>query len=125
MGKFKTVALTGALVVFGFCIGFRALAQNIQLHYDFGKAYDHDKYIERKYFTSTLEVFKIDSLGSTFCFVDVDFDKGNGGASLAYFELARKFALNKKKWTGMAIGIQRWHSGLYRSGVVDRTFLSR
>ena len=70
-------------------------SQNLQLHYDFGKAYDGKDRIERKYFTSTLEFFKIDRLGSTFLFVDVDYDKGNGGASLAYFELARKFTIHK------------------------------
>nr|NQU94528.1 DUF5020 family protein [Bacteroidota bacterium] len=74
---------------------FITFSQNLQLHYDFGKAYNGDTKIDRKYFTSTLEFFKIDSLGSTFLFVDVDYDKGNGGASLAYFEIARKFTLHK------------------------------
>jgi len=121
MKKFRPVVFTGALVVFSFFVGFHSLAQNIQLHYDFGKAYDHGQRIERKYFTSTLEIFKIDSLGSTFCFVDVDFDKGNGGASLAYFELARKFTLNKKNGLGWQLEfndgtpdyiIQAWLTGL-------------
>jgi len=70
-------------------------AQNLQLHYDFGKANDDNGKIEREYFTSTLEFFKIDKLGSTFLFVDFDYDKGSGGASLAYFELARKFTIHK------------------------------
>lgn len=41
-------------------------AQNLQLHYDFGQ--------DRKFFTSTLEMFKPDTLGSTFWFVDFDFN---------------------------------------------------
>ncbi|HYX09999.1 MAG TPA: DUF5020 family protein, partial [Bacteroidales bacterium] len=36
-------------------------AQNIQLHYDFGK--------DRKYLTSTVEMFKPDQWGSTFFFI--------------------------------------------------------
>ncbi len=80
-----------------------SFGQNLQLHYDFGKAYDGNDEIERMYFTSTLEFFKVDKLGSTFCFVDVDYDKGNGGASLAYFELARKFTLHK---SGLGLQIE-------------------
>jgi len=55
---------------------------NLQLHYDLGQG--------RKYFTSTLEMFKPDKWGNTFFFVDMDF---NGTAanhpSLAYMEIAR------------------------------------
>ncbi len=80
-----------------------SFTQNLQLHYDFGKAYDGNDKIERKYFTSTLEFFKVDNLGSTFCFVDIDYDKGNGGASLAYFELARKFTVHK---SGLGVQVE-------------------
>jgi len=77
--------------------------QNIQLHFDFGKAYNYTEQIDRRYFTSTVELFKPDKLGSTFLFVDVDYDKGNGGASLAYFEIARKFTLHQKSGLGVQI----------------------
>jgi hypothetical protein len=80
-----------------------SFGQNLQLHYDFGKAYNGNDKIERMYFTSTLEIFKVDKLGSTFCFVDVDYDKENGGASLAYFELARKFTVHK---SGLGLQIE-------------------
>ncbi len=63
-------------------------AQNLQLHYDFGK--------DRKYLTSTIEMFKPDKWGSTFFFVDMDYDVGDvKGVSLAYFEIARSFNLGK------------------------------
>lgn len=57
-------------------------AQELQLHYDFTG--------ERKYFTGTFEMFKPDRLGNTFMFTDVDFNRADG-ASLVYFEIARKF----------------------------------
>lgn len=62
-------------------------AQNLQLHYDFR----HD----RKYVTSTLEMFKTDKLGSTFWFVDMDYASGdpNKSVSLSYWEIARYFTL--------------------------------
>ena len=85
------------------CAASFCLSQNIQLHYDFGKAYNEDQKIERKFFTSTVEFFKPDSLGSTFLFIDFDYNKGNGGASLGYFELARKFYINKNKKLSLQI----------------------
>jgi len=65
---------------------FSTLAQNFQLHYDFGK--------DRKYFTSTFEMFKPDEYGATYWFVDFDFNHpGNKSASLGYFEIARYLLL--------------------------------
>ncbi|MBL7838294.1 MAG: DUF5020 family protein, partial [Bacteroidetes bacterium] len=61
-------------------------AQNLQLHYDYGK--------DRKHFTSTIEMFKPDDLGATFFFVDFDFNQaGNKSISLSYFEIARYFKI--------------------------------
>jgi len=57
-------------------------AQNVQLHYDMGK--------DRGYLTSTVEMFKPDKWGSTFFFIDMDYNvKGVEGVSLAYFEISR------------------------------------
>jgi hypothetical protein len=60
-------------------------AQNVQLHYDLGK--------DRKYLTTTVEMFKPDKWGSTFFFIDMDYGKGGTtgveGSQLAYFEIAR------------------------------------
>jgi len=70
-----------AIVLVSFCY-----AQNFQLHYDFSK--------ERKYFTSTIEMFKPDEYGATFFFVDMDYNnKGDKNVSLAYWEIARYVAL--------------------------------
>jgi hypothetical protein len=63
-----------------------AYSQNLQIHYDFGE--------ERKYFTTTLEMFKPDEYGSTFFFVDLDYDfPESRSISLAYFEFARYFTV--------------------------------
>jgi len=57
-------------------------SQNIQLHYDWGK--------NRKYLTSTVEMFKPDKWGSTYFFIDLDYGSNDiKGVSLAYFEIAR------------------------------------
>lgn len=65
-----------------FLLSCKAQAQNIQLHYDFG----HD----RDYLTSTVEMFRPDAYGSTFFFVDMNYDaNGIKGVSESYFELAR------------------------------------
>jgi len=67
-------------------LSLSTFAQNLQLHYDFGK--------DRKHVTSTFEMFKTDEYGATFWFVDFDFNHpGNKSASLGYFEIARYFSL--------------------------------
>lgn len=113
----KIVAFAGfALLAVG------AFAQtNLQVFYDFGK--------DRKYVTTTLEMFKADNWGSTFFFVDYDYttkdlrDAGFYGATGSYFEIAR--ALNF--WqdsnlgalsahvefnAGVGFGTQNWLFGL-------------
>ncbi len=71
------------IFLFAFLIAAWALeAQNVQLHYDLGK--------DRKYVTSTVEMFKPDKWGSTFFFIDMDYGVGDvKGVSLGYFEIAR------------------------------------
>lgn len=80
------------------------VGQNLQLHYDLGKAVVNGHTVFRNYFTSTFEMFKPDTLGSTFMFIDIDYAKSNGGASMAYGEIARKFTLHKK--SGLALQIE-------------------
>lgn len=62
-------------------------AQNLQLHYDFGEG--------RQYLTSTVELFKPDKIGSTFFFIDMDYDVSNAKVKLAYWEIARDFKFKK------------------------------
>ncbi len=65
---------------------FAANAQNVQLHYDMGEG--------RGFLTSTVEMFKPDKLGSTFFFIDMDYNTGDvEGISLAYWEIARALKL--------------------------------
>lgn len=63
-----------------------AWAQNLQLHYDLKKPH--------QYFTSTLEQFKPDAWGSTFYFIDFDYDANKKNPSLAYMEIARNIKLS-------------------------------
>ena len=61
-------------------------AQNVQLHYDMGEG--------RGFFTSTIEMFKPDKMGSTFLFIDMDYNVGDiEGISMAYWEIARALKL--------------------------------
>lgn len=72
-----------------------ATAQNIQLHYDFGRHFYQEQRDEiagandRMYSTITLEQFKADRLGSWFYFVDLDL--GKRGIQGAYTEISREF----------------------------------
>jgi hypothetical protein len=70
-----------------------AFTQNLQLHYDFGEG--------RNFFTSTVEMFKPDSWGSTFFFIDMDYSAEtrniDNGISLAYWEIARAFKWNESQ----------------------------
>jgi hypothetical protein len=63
-------------------------AQNLQLHYDFGR--------ERKCLTSTVEMSKDDKWGSNFFFIDMNYDSpGINGVSLAYWEITRGIKLHE------------------------------
>lgn len=71
-------------------IGF---TQNLQLHYDFIKDARDPNAAGRGYVTSTVEMFKPDKFGSTFLFIDMDYNSPRGGVSLAYWEIARDIKL--------------------------------
>ncbi|MFQ6605453.1 MAG: DUF5020 family protein [Fidelibacterota bacterium] len=93
-----------------------AVGQNLQLHYELDQ--------NRRYLVSTLEMFQPDNWGSTFWFVDIQYnDTGTKSASLAYLELARyfRFPFGDKIQTtiqyndGLALGYglgQIWLGGL-------------
>lgn len=73
-------------------------AQELQLHYDYLK--------DRQYLTATFEMFKPDDYGSTFMFTDVDFNRYGGGASLVYFEIARKFTIPNRAIDGLNVHVE-------------------
>lgn len=72
-----------------FIATFAAKAQNIQMHYDLGEG--------RNYLTSTVELFKVDKMGSTFFFIDMDYNaNGFDGVNQAYWEVARSFKISQE-----------------------------
>lgn len=71
-------------------------AQNIQLHYDFGRSRDGKTENKDGFLTSTIEMFRPDKWGSTFFFVDMNYNAPKGGVSLAYWEIARDFKISDK-----------------------------
>lgn len=69
-------------------LGVSSFGQDIQTHYDMGK--------DRKFLTTTVEMFKPDKHGSTFFFIDMNYGvAGVEGVSLAYWEIARAITLFK------------------------------
>lgn len=70
-------------------------AQNLQLHFDpRGSIYGKDHFSTGNYLTATFEMFKPDKWGSTFMFVDADFNLEKGNIGLMYTEIAREFKIN-------------------------------
>jgi hypothetical protein len=80
-------------------------AQNLQFHYDFGK--------DRKYVTTTLEMFKADKWGSSFFFVDYDHDQtGSHSPSGSYMEITRSLNF----WGGPLSAHVEYDGGLGYNG---------
>ena len=73
---------------------FTAQAQNIQLHYDFGRNIYPDEEDGRQKATITLEQFKADNWGSWYYFVDIDVSRKETKG--AYTEISREFNLGKQ-----------------------------
>jgi len=67
---------------------------NAQLHRDFN----------REVFTSTVEIWNGDRLGSTFFFTDFDF--ASTGQSQSYFEVSRHFVVVRPKWGECNLTVQ-------------------
>jgi len=87
----KKAFITFSLLV----LSFTAYAQNLQLHFDPRHALHGDKISTKNYFTATFEMFKPDKWGSTFMFVDLDFNQSRGNIGTAYLEIARDIKLGK------------------------------
>ena len=73
---------------------FTAQAQDIQLHYDFGRNIYTGEEAGRQKVTVTLEQFKADKWGSWYYFVDVDLS--SHFTESAYTEISREFNLGKQ-----------------------------
>jgi len=77
-----------ALILFVSLLALSSYAQNLQTHYDLGK--------DRKFLTTTVEMFRPDKFGSTFFFIDMNYGvAGIEGVSLAYWEIARALKFGK------------------------------
>lgn len=75
-------------------VAFASLnAQNLQLHFDPRHAFYGDDVAAKNYLTATFEMFKPDAWGSTFMFVDFDFNFDKRNPGLAYAEIARAFKI--------------------------------
>lgn len=72
-----------------------ATAQNIQFHYDLRNSLNKNIPTSRNYLTTTIEMFKPDKWGSTFFFVDMDYNQAKGNIGTAYWEIARDFKIGK------------------------------
>ena len=78
-------------------VGVGLKAQNIQLHYDFGRSL-YDKDLKgRPVLTSTVEKFHPDKWGSTYFFVDMDYT--SDGVAAAYWEIARELKFWKNPFS--------------------------
>ena len=103
-----------------------AKAQNVQLHYDFGRhAYkslnSENKTDARAALTSTVEMFRPDKGGSTFFFVDMDYNQGVSGA---YWEIARELNFWQNSKMGWLSAHVEYNGGLNRvAGTYDDAFL--
>ena len=93
-------------------------AQNIQLHYDFGRNIYPDEEAGRQKVTMTLEQFKADQWGSWFYFVDVDFSRHFTEG--AYAEVSREFNLGKQ--SPFAAHVE-YNGGLNRFGSFQQAAL--
>ncbi len=103
----KNKFLIAALLIFASA----TFAQNVQLHYDF----------ERGHFTSTVEMFKPDSWGNTFFFVDMDYNGTNGEVNLSYWEIAREL----KFWDAPISAHIEYNGGLIAGvGSLENAYLA-
>ncbi|MDR1584827.1 MAG: DUF5020 family protein [Prevotellaceae bacterium] len=76
-----------------FLVSGISMAQNLQLHYDPRSSLYGDNVSPENYLTATYEMFQPDNWGSTFMFVDLDFNLDNGNIGMAYAEIARAFKI--------------------------------
>ena len=95
-----------------FCFLFGSVAaQDIQLHYDFGRNIYTGEEAGRQKMTITVEQFKADQWGSWYYFVDVDLSRHF--TESAYTEISREFNLSSK--LPLAAHVE-YDGGLSRSG---------
>lgn len=92
-------------------------AQNIQLHYDFGRSLYSNDLDGRPRVTSTVERFHPDSWGSTFFFVDMDYT--SNGVVSAYWEIARELQF----WKGPLSAHVEYNGGVAKEFSYNNAYL--
>lgn len=78
-------------------LSFSVKSQNLQLHFDSRHALYGTEVGPMNYLTATFEMFKPDKWGSTFMFVDYDFNFDKRNTGLVYGEIAREFKIGDCK----------------------------
>lgn len=99
------------LLLLSFCM-IASAQVNIQAHYDFGK--------DRKYLTTTVEMFKTDDWGNTYFFIDYDYDHDKNNPSMSYFEIARCL----KFWDAPLSLHVEYNGGLGNNYVIRNAYLT-
>lgn len=92
-------------------------AQNIQLHYDFGRSLYSKDLSTRPRLTTTVEKFHPDRWGSTFFFVDMDYT--SDGVVSAYWEIARELQF----WKGPFSAHVEYNGGVAKGFSYNNAYL--
>ncbi|MDR2954028.1 MAG: DUF5020 family protein [Prevotella sp.] len=100
-------------------LSFTVYAQNLQLHFDPRHGL-HSEDFQRNYLTATFEMFKPDKWGSTFMFVDLDFNRSRGNIGLAYLEIARDIKIGKSP----IMAHVEFNGGLASWGTIPNAYLA-
>lgn len=102
----KLLRKTSLLLILLLLGGFALKGQNLQLHYDFGKALYPKLLSTRPALTLTVEQQSVDKFGDTFYFVDMNL-QGGGGVGAMW-----KFFRNLRFWQGPLSWHIRYDGGL-------------
>ena len=100
-------------------ISLGSVAQDIQLHYDFGRNIYTGEEAGRQKVTITVEQFKADDWGSWYYFVDIDLSRHF--TECAYTEISREFKLGKA--SPFAAHVE-YDGGVSRSGSFQQAALA-
>lgn len=98
-------------------------AQDIQVHYDLGHSL-YDDLTNRPSMTTTMELYKPDKWGSTYSFIDIDYQRD--GVAGAYWEVSRELNLSKnKQWAahveyngGLSSDEDTWQANRFQHAVL-------
>ena len=110
----KKICFTFVLIIASFSLN----AQNLQLHFDPRHGL-HSGDFNKNYFTTTFEMFKPDQWGSTFMFVDLDFNQSRGNIGLAYLEIARDIKIGNSP----IMAHVEFNGGLAAWGTIPNAYL--